>query len=307
MRPAPLIRFLPLAFLPVIALNGQVDRITGRPFATRSEVFAQHGMVCTSQPLATQVGLDILKAGGSAVDAAIAANAALGLMEPVSSGPGGDLFAIVWSAKEHKLYGLNASGRSPLGLSFDQMQAELARLHRTTIPPFGMLPISVPGAVDGWAELHAKFGKLPMTQVLAPAIRYAEEGFPLSELIAFYWDRNVAILRAQHLPGTFVETFAPGGHAPEKGEIFKNPDLARTYRLIAEQGRDVFYRGAIADQIDAFMRANGGWLRKADFERHTLDLGRAGVDQLPRLRRLRAPAQRAGDRRAADAEHPRGI
>jgi gamma-glutamyltranspeptidase/glutathione hydrolase len=246
----------------------QVDRITGRSFATRSEVIAQHGMVCTSQPLATQVGLDILKSGGSAVDAAIAANAALGLMEPVSSGVGGDLFAIVWDAKTHRLYGLNASGRSPLGLSYGQMQAELAKLHRTTIPPLGMLPISVPAAVDGWFELHAKFGKLPLTQVLAPAIRYAEEGFPVSELIAYYWDRNVAILRAQHLPGAFLETYAPNGQAPGKGEIFKNPSLARTYRLIAEQGRDVFYRGGIADQIDAFMRANGGWLRKADFEKH---------------------------------------
>jgi gamma-glutamyltranspeptidase/glutathione hydrolase len=256
------------AFLPFAVTLAQVDRITGRSFASRSEVIAQHGLVCTSQPLATQVGLDILKAGGSAVDAAIAANAALGLMEPVSSGVGGDLFAMVWDAKTHRLYGLNASGRSPLGLSYGQMQAELAKLHRTTIPPLGMLPISVPGAVDGWSELHAKFGKLPLTQVLAPAIRYAEEGFPVSELIAYYWDRNVAILRAQHLPGAFLETYAPDGQAPGKGEIFKNPSLARTYRLIAEQGRDVFYRGGIAEQIDAFMRANGGWLRKADFEKH---------------------------------------
>src|SRR5512142_3123291 len=212
MHPARSVLLSALAFLPSALTMAQVDRITGRSFATRSEVIAQHGMVCTSQPLATQVGLDILKAGGSAVDAAIAANAALGLMEPVSSGPGGDLFAIVWSAKEHRLYGLNASGRSPLGLSFEQMKAELAQRHRTTIPPFGMLPISVPGAVDGWFELHAKFGRLPLAQVLAPAVRYAEEGFPLSELIAFYWDRNVAILRDLHLPGALVETYAPGGH-----------------------------------------------------------------------------------------------
>ena len=257
------------AFLPVAVTVAQVDRITGRSFATRSEVIAPHGMVCTSQPLATQVGLDVLKAGGSAVDAAIAANATLGLMEPISSGPGGDLFAIVWDAKTHRLYGLNASGRAPLGLSFEQMQAELAKLHRATIPPFGMLPISVPGAVDGWSELHAKFGRLTLAQDLAPAIRYAKEGFPVSELIAFYWDRNVDLLRGLHLPGAFVDTFAPGGHAPEKGESFKNPDLAHTYELIAAQGRDAFYRGEIADQIDAFMRANGGWLRKADFERHT--------------------------------------
>jgi gamma-glutamyltranspeptidase/glutathione hydrolase len=269
MHPTRLGLIIAFAYLPAAVTLAQVDRITGRSFATRSEVIAQHGMVCTSQPLATQVGLDVLKAGGSAVDAAIAANAALGLMEPVSSGVGGDLFAIVWDAKTHRLYGINASGRSPLGLSFEQMQAELAKLKRATIPSSGMLPISVPGAVDGWFELHAKFGKLPMAQVLAPAIRYAQEGFPLSELIAYYWERNVAILRNQHLPGAFVETYAPGDHAPQKGEIFKNPALAHTYQLLADRGRDGFYRGEIADQIDAFMRANGGWLRKADFEKHT--------------------------------------
>ena len=269
MHPARLALVIAFAFSSAVTTLAQVDRITGRSFATRSEVIAQHGMVCTSQPLATQVGLDVLKAGGSAVDAAIAANAALGLMEPISSGVGGDLFAIVWDAKSHRLYGLNASGRSPLGLSYDQMKTELAKLHRTTIPPFGMLPVSVPGAVDGWYELHAKFGKLPMAQILAPAIRYAQEGFPVSELIAFYWERNVAILRAQHLPGGFLATYAPGGQVPAKGEIFRNPDLARTYGLIATQGRDGFYRGAIAEQIDAFMRANGGWLRKVDFEKHT--------------------------------------
>src|SRR3954453_10360830 len=144
------------------SLFAQIDRITGRQFATRSEVLARHGMVCTSVPLATQVGLDVLKRGGSAVDAAIAANATLGLMEPVSNGIGGDLFAIVYSAKENKLYGLNASGRSPLGLSYEQMKAELAKLHREHIPPTGMLPISVPGAVSGWQELHKKFGKLKL-------------------------------------------------------------------------------------------------------------------------------------------------
>ena len=260
---------LALTLLSATAMPAQIDRVTGHAFATRSEVIAPHGMVCTSQPLATQIGIDVLKAGGSAVDAAIAANAALGLMEPVSSGPGGDLFAIVWSARDKKLYGLNASGRSPHGLSYEQMQAELAKLGRTTIPSFGFLPISVPGAVDGWFELHGKFGKLPMSQVLAPAIRYAQEGFPLSELIAFYWGHNTATIRSLHLPGAFAETFAPGGHAPAKGEMFRNPDLAHTYALLAEKGRDAFYKGEIADKIDAFMRANGGWLRKEDFARHT--------------------------------------
>jgi len=249
-------------------LTANVDRITGQPFATRSEVIARHGMVATSQPLATQVGLDILKAGGTAIDAAIAANAALGLMEPTGCGVGGDLFAIVWSARDQRLYGLNASGRAPGGFSLDALKAELARIGRTTIPSTGFLPITVPGAVDGWFELHGRFGKLPMRQVLAPAIRYAQEGFPLSELIAHYWERNVRAFVT--LPGAAQATWAPGGKTPAKGELFKNPDLARTYLELAEgRGRDGFYRGVIADQIDAFMRAEGGHLRKADFEQHT--------------------------------------
>jgi len=269
-----MIAFLRRLFMPVVlsltvSVHAQVDRITGRPFATRSDVLAQHGMVCTSQPLASQIGVDILKQGGSAVDAAIAANAALGLMEPISCGAGGDLFAIVYSAKENKLYGLNASGRSPLGLSFDQLQAELTKLKRTNIPSRGMLPISVPGAVDGWFELHQRFGKLPMKDVLAPAIRYAREGFPVTELIAYYWAMGVQIALADKLPGAFLETYAPGGHAPGYGGIFKNADLADTYTLLAEKGRDAYYRGVIAERIDAFMKANGGWLRKIDFEQHT--------------------------------------
>src|SRR5882672_358061 len=188
-----LVRWLKLSFgllavlLVGLRLNAQIELITGKNFATRSEVLARHGMVCTSVPAATEVGIDILKRGGSAVDAAIAANATLGLMEPVSNGIGGDLFAIVYSAKENKLYGINGSGRSPLGLSYEQMKAELDKLNRKTIPPRGMLPISVPGTVDAWAELNKKFGKLKFADDLAPAIRYAEEGFPVAELIAYYW------------------------------------------------------------------------------------------------------------------------
>src|SRR5438132_6156408 len=250
-------------------LEAQIDRITGKTFATRSEVLARHGMVCTSVPAATQVGLDILKRGGSAVDAAIAANATLGLMEPVSNGIGGDLFAIVYSAKENKLYGLNGSGRSPLGLSYDQVKSELAKLHRETIPPLGMLPISVPGTVDAWAQLHKKFGKLKLSDDLAPAIRYAEEGFPVTELIAYYWGRSVPLYK--NMPGGFLETYTLDGkgRAPAKGDIFKNPALAKSLRLIGEKGRDAFYKGEIADKIDAFMQANGGFLRKTDFEKHT--------------------------------------
>src|SRR5438046_2458371 len=251
-----------------LSLNAQIDRITGKNFATRSEVLARHGMVCTSVPAATQVGTDILKRGGSAVDAAIAANATLGLMEPVSNGIGGDLFAIVYSAKENKLYGINGSGRSPLGLSYDQMKAELDKLNRETIPPTGMLPITVPGTVDAWAKLHKKFGKLKWTDDLAPAIRYAEEGFPVTELIAYYWSFGPRFYKG--LPGAFLETYTLDGkgRTPAKGDIFKNPALAKTLRLIAEKGQDVFYRGEIADKIDAFMRANGGFLRKIDLEKH---------------------------------------
>ena len=226
-------------------------------------------MVCTSVPAATQVGLDILKRGGSAVDAAIAANATLGLMEPVSNGIGGDLFAIVYSAKENKLYGINGSGRSPLGLNYDQMKAELDKLGRKTIPPRGMLPISAPGCVDAWSELHKKFGKLKLSNDLAPAAKYADEGFPVTELIAFYWHFAPEIYKDS--PGAFLETYTVDGkgRTPAKGEIFKNPALAKTLRLIGEKGRDVFYKGEIADRIDKFMRENGGFLRKADFEKHT--------------------------------------
>jgi gamma-glutamyltranspeptidase/glutathione hydrolase len=266
---SPLLRVcVTLIVLTVHHSFAQIDRITGKPFATRSEVLARHGMVCTSVPAATQVGIDILKRGGSAVDAAIAANATLGLMEPVSNGIGGDLFAIIYTAQEKKLYGINGSGRSPLGLSYEQMNAEVTKLDHRMIPPTGMLPISVPGCVDAWSELHKRFGKLSLDDDLAGAIHYAEEGFPVTELIAFYWSRNLGYYKG--LPGGYLQTYTIDGkgRTPAKGDIFKNPDLARTLRLIGEKGRDVYYKGEIADKIDAFMRANGGWLRKIDFEKH---------------------------------------
>jgi gamma-glutamyltranspeptidase/glutathione hydrolase len=267
MRSSYLILFL-LAWV-VSPVFAQIDRITGKNFATRSEVLGRHGMVCTSVPAATNVGIEILKRGGNAVDAAIAANATLGLMEPVSNGVGGDLFAIVYSAKENKLYGINGSGRSPLGLSYDQMKAELDKLHRPTIPSTGMLPISVPGCVDAWAELHKKFGKLKLSDDLAPAIRYAEDGFPVTELIAYYWSFGPRIYK--DLPGAFFQTYTLDGKSrtPAKADVFKNPALANTLRLIGDKGRDVFYTGEIADKIDAFMRENGGFLRKIDFGKHT--------------------------------------
>jgi gamma-glutamyltranspeptidase/glutathione hydrolase len=240
-----------------------------RAFAARSPVVAQRGMVCTSRPLATQIGVDVLKAGGSAVDAAIAANVALSLMKPTGCGPGGDLFAIGWDPKTKKLFGLNASGRSPLGLTFAQVKAELAKLGQPAIPLRGLLPVSTPGAVDGWFELHGRYGKLPMRDLLAPTIRYADEGFPVTQFIAGLWAAEVAAARSLKLSGAFLEVFAPGGRAPREGEIFKNPALARTLRLLASGGRDAFYRGEIAAQTDEFMRAHGGWLRKIDFAQHT--------------------------------------
>ena len=237
------------------------DRITGPAFVTRSEVLATNGMAATSHPLATQVALDILKAGGNAVDAAIAANAMLGLVEPTGCGIGGDLFAIVWDAESGRLHGLNASGRSPRGLD---LQWFIDNGYQS-IPSFGPLPVSVPGAVDGWFELHGRFGKLPMRAVLAPAIRYAREGFPVTEVIAYYWARNEQ--RIGEYPG-FKEVFLPGGRPPAKGEIFRNPALADTYERIAREGRDVFYKGEIARVIADYMQANGGFLAYEDMAAH---------------------------------------
>ena len=237
------------------------DRPVGEAFASRSEIIAAHGMAATSQPLATQVALDILKAGGSAVDAAIAANATLGLMEPTGCGIGGDLFAIVWDAENGELSGLNASGRSPQLLTLEHFENE----DLESVPYLGPLAVSVPGAVDGWFELHAKYGRLPMSELLAPAIAYASEGFPLSEIIADGWASN-AETRAEY-PG-FKETYMPNGKAPAKGEIFKNPRLASTYRQIAEGGRDAFYKGEIARKVDSYMTEHGGFLRYDDLAAH---------------------------------------
>ncbi|MFU8822150.1 MAG: gamma-glutamyltransferase [Gammaproteobacteria bacterium] len=222
---------------------------------------ATHGMAATSHPLATQVALDILKQGGSAVDAAIAANAALGLMEPVACGVGGDLFAIAWDAESRQLHGLNGSGRSPRGL---ELQWFLDNGYES-IPPLGPLPVSVPGAVDGWFELHAKFGRLPISAILAPAIGYAREGSPVPEVIAQHWASDADRLKAY--PG-FAEVFMPGGRAPRKGDIFRNPALADTYARIAAGGRDAFYRGDIAHTISDYVQANGGFLDRDDLAGH---------------------------------------
>jgi len=250
-----------ITFLAPVADLMAADRVTGHPFATRSEVIAPHGMVATSHPLATQIGLDILKQGGSAVDAAIAANAALGLMEPTGNGVGGDLFAIVWDAGSKSLHGLNASGRSPKSLSrewFHENDFE-------KIPAYGPLPVSVPGTVDGWFELHGRFGKLPMITVLQPTIDYARNGHPVHETVQFYWDISVG--RLSKYPG-FVEQMTIDGRAPRIGEMWKNPNLANTLERIAKEGRDSFYKGDIARVIGAYMQENGGFLSYEDMAAH---------------------------------------
>jgi gamma-glutamyltranspeptidase/glutathione hydrolase len=222
---------------------------------------APNAMAATSQPLATQVALDIMQEGGNAIDAAIAANAVLGLVEPTGNGIGGDLFAIVWDAESEKLYGLNASGRSPKSLSLEYFKEN----GYESIPPRGVLPLSVPGAVDGWFELHDRFGQLDMESVLQPAISYAESGFPVTEVIAYYMGRNAAVLADQ--PG-FADVFMKDGDVPEKGERFKNPDLANTYKLLANKGRDAFYKGEIARTIDEFVEKHGGFLSYEDLAEH---------------------------------------
>lgn len=250
--------------LTVLILGGSAfagDRPTGKRFATRSAVAARHGMAATSQPLATMVAVDILKKGGSAVDAAIAANAVLGLMEPTGNGIGGDLFAIVWDSEKKELTGLNASGRSPASLSLEEFRSRDLK----AIPPFGPLPVTVPGCVDGWFELHERYGRLPMSDVLAPAIAYAEEGFPVSEVIAYYWRRSRRVF--EKYPG-FLETFFPDGKGPEAGDIFRNPMLAETLSKIAANGRDEFYKGSIARTIDRYMSEHSGYLSYEDLAAH---------------------------------------
>lgn len=260
-------RLLPLAACLWLAVAASApaaaaDRITGQPFATRSEVYAPHAMAATSHPLATQIALDVMKAGGSAVDAAIAANAALGLMEPTGNGIGGDLFAIVWDPKTRRLHGYNGSGRSPRSLTL----AEFQRRGLSEIPAHGPLPVTVPGAVDGWFALHQRFGRRTMAENLAPAIRYAREGHPVHEVIAYYWERSVP--RLSKWPG-FTEQFTIDGRAPRTGETWRNPNLADTLQKIADGGRDAFYTGDIARTIGDYFAANDGFLSYEDMAAHT--------------------------------------
>ncbi len=247
--------------LGVACMTRAADRPEGKAFASRSVTYARHGMVGAAHPLAVQAGLDVLKAGGSAVDAAIAVNAALGFLEPTANGLGGDLFAMVWDPKTEKLYGLNASGRAPGSLTIDKVPAE----ENGTIPVYSVYSWTVPGCADGWFELHGKFGKLPMKDVLGPAAKLAREGAPVPEVIAGAWGRSIS--RFKDKPG-FAEVFMPDGRAPEVGEVFANPALANTLDRLAAGGRDVFYKGEIAEEIIAFSDEVGGFFSMEDFANH---------------------------------------
>ena len=254
---------LAISTISFLSLSAQ-DRVNGATFQTRSPVLAEHGMVCTSHPLASQIGLDILKQGGNAIDAAIAANAALGLMEPTGCGVGGDLFAIVWDAKTQKLYGLNGSGRSPQSMTLDTLKA----MGLEKIPAYGPLPVSVPGAVDGWTSLHDKFGSMPLKKILAPAIGYAEEGFPVTELIGYYLGSIDRFSRMGY-PNIKETYYDPnGGQRPKNGDRYRNPALADTYRAIAKKGREGFYEGEVAQTITTFIKEQGGFLSLEDLSAH---------------------------------------
>ncbi|HZL00840.1 MAG TPA: gamma-glutamyltransferase family protein [Caulobacteraceae bacterium] len=245
------------------------ERIAGASFASRSAAWGVHGAAATAHPLATLTAIEILKAGGSAVDAAVAANAALGLLEPISCGVGGDCFAMVWDPRTSKLAGLNGSGRSPRSLSLETQRARAKNGH---IAPFGAVSVSTPGAVDAWWTLHQRYGRLKWADLFAPAIAMAETGTPVPQTIAHYL---AVSLRVFTRPGAGIEevenykaVWAPYGATPKEGEVFANPALAHTYRLIAEGGRDAFYEGEIAGVIDAYFKRIGGWLSKADLAAH---------------------------------------
>ena len=251
------LRFI-LFLLGLLSMNSYgYDRLTGENFASRSEVIGKNGMMATSHPLATQIGLDILKKGGTAIDAAIAANIALGLMEPTGNGIGGDLFAIVWAAEEKKLFGLNASGPSPKSLTLDYFKKQNLK----KIPAYGPLPVTVPGVVDGWVKLHERFGNQEFSSLFEPTITYAREGFPVTETIAYYLDISKDIYIDYP---NFSDVWLEGGTTPKKGEIFKNTQLAKTLEIIAKEGRAGFYKGRVAKTITDFVQSQGGFLSYED-------------------------------------------
>ena len=233
------------------------DRVTGEVFASRSEVIAANGMVATSHPLATQIGLDILKQGGNAIDAAIAANIALGLMEPTGNGIGGDLFVIIWDAKTEKLYGLNASGPAPENISIDYFKQN----NLTKIPSYGPLPVTVPGVVDGWVKLHNRFGSMEFKELFVPTISYAREGFPITETIAYYLE--LSSKKFKDYPN-FKNVWMPNNKILKKGDLFKNIYLANTLEEISKTKRKSFYEGRIAKIISGFIKDQGGFLSDSD-------------------------------------------
>lgn len=273
---------------------GRGERVSGQPFATRSPVIAPHGAAATAHPLATQTAIDVLRGGGSAIDAAIAANAMLGLVEPTGNGIGGDIFVIVWDPRTQRLYGYNGSGRTPRGMSLAEMRREARRRgNPNAVPSFGAASVSVPGTVDGWFALHERFGRKPMAELLAPAIHYAREGAPIPQTIAMYWANNRRRLEAEFAAGRLqeienarqtyfqdrivVQCGRTGGCPPAEPQLrampdghslFTNPDLANTLELLATGGRDAYYRGPIARTIDSYMRRIGGWLRYSDLAAH---------------------------------------
>ena len=241
------------------------DRVSGASFATRSSAMGVSGAAGTAHPLATLAAIETLKRGGSAADAAITANACLGFLEPVSSGIGGDCYVLMWDPKQSKVVALAGSGRSPKSLSL-----ETARSHAKNgaLPPLGAVSVSTPGALDAWWNLHQRYGRLKWAELFEPAIHMAESGVPVPQIIGFYIKRNLAAFTR---PGSGVEetanavhTWAPNGKAPGEGDVFRNPDLARTYKMIAQGGRDVFYDGPIAKTIDAYFKRIGGWLSQED-------------------------------------------
>jgi gamma-glutamyltranspeptidase/glutathione hydrolase len=242
------------------------DRPVGASFASRSAVYGRSGAAGTAHPLATQAGIEILKAGGSAVDAAIAINACLGFLEPTACGIGGDVYAMLWDPAQRKVIGLAGSGRSPRGLSLDTVRS---RARNGALPPYGAVTVSVPGAVDGWWTLHQRYGRLPWRDLFQPAIALASEGAPAPEIISHYIRRGMANFtrRAGEIEET-ANARAVWGEGPGVGEIFRNPDLARTYGMIAEGGRDAYYDGPIADTIEAYFRRIGGWMTRADLAAH---------------------------------------
>ena len=249
---------------------GVGDRVDGATFSSRSAVWGVHGAVATAQPLATLAGIETLKAGGSAVDAAITANSCLGFLEPTANGIGGDCFVMLWDPKTRKVVGLNGSGRSPANLTLETARS---RAKDGLLPGHGAISVSVPGTVDAWWQLHQRYGKLPWKTVLAPAIRYASEGAPVAQTIAYYIDLSYQrfIDPAYGLEETdnFRKIWAPSGNPPREGEVFRNPALAHTLQLIADHGRDAFYKGEIADTIERYFKRIGGWMTKADLAAHT--------------------------------------